>query len=474
MLKIYPKIGTPAVYSGSASSKAKAAERTNFCGHKAIQKASVSMGEIILGMFNDGKTHLTVNTQDRIKETAKKSKEIAEQAEKAVTSVRTLFETYLKDEIDKTIQLIIRSKSQYGITKKATKKTLEQCADISSAIIDLQNTKFSIEELLPEKQKNESLSFKKMRTQTEILLKNGVKGETLNIKKIQELIIPKNFREKYGTQGTIFAKNILQKTEELLNQKAIKLFSSITSMQKEAPTSQVNDAVGTRFVIKKPKEDFNSLPLLERINAYEKYMRQQMDKLTDMFMEFCKPNKNEETVKLMQVCNISDMKMKKLISYGGANQYLRGENIQRLKELGGMEAIEKTLENGYITNQGRLEMTFDHKGKNLPIKVEFQIRGEEVNKFAEVEHIPYDLREGKQIDLTKYNPEQRILINKIQKESKKLSQNEQLNTEYNKYLEKCYDYHFSKEYGVTLPKPKLPEGINEVMDMDSLFKLSHN
>ena len=458
MLKIYPKITSSGKISNSASLKNKKADSTSFAGNRQI-KTSVSLGELILGALNDGKNRLTVDTNSRIKTTNKQSRDLAEKAEKVFLNVKTFFEQYLKDyNLENTIQFFARPKGQTGITNKAKKTTLEQCTDISMAIKDLQNTKFSIKEILPAKKEKNQPILQIIKDETEKLLKKHSENGSLSAQKIQEIILPKKFKENYGNKGFGFAKEILEKTEDLLAQKAKKVFESISTTKKESPISEIRDAIGVRFVINKPKEDFNSLPLVERVNAFENYMKTTMNRLTEM---------------LTEICQTSDTKMKRLISYGGNNQYLRGSNIERLKELEGMEFYKKNLKNGYISDQGVLEMKIDYKSKKIPLKIEFQIRGNEVNKFAEVEHIPYDLREGKQINLKKYNAEQRKLIEKIRKESKKIGQNEKLDADYSAYLEKCYNYQFAKEYGVTLPKPALPKEINEIMSMDSLFLLAH-
>ncbi len=443
-------------YSNSVLSKPKVEKQVNFAGNKPFVIAnSIPSSEIFLGPF-----HVKIDKQNRIKHTSIQSKKLAKQAEEAVKQIKNIFENYLKEyHLDNTVEIFARPKSEYGITKKAKKETIEHCNKIDFQMKNLQNEAFSISDILPEKNSNTPTIFYTIKSQTRELLKKHSAEEPLTISKIQELIIPEKFKSTYGEQGAIFAKKVLKKANDIYNQKAVIALNSLDMKQNENITPHIRDAVGIRFIIKKPKEDLNKLPLLERIDAYEKYMKHQMNQITEM---------------LVEVCQTTDAKMSEVVSYGGHNQYLRGENIQKLKEYLGATTDDKTLKNGYITNQLRMEMNFNNKNKKIPIKVELQIRGEDINKFAEVEHIPYDLREGKQIDLTKYNNEQRVLIYKIEKESRRIDKDEKLKTSYSDYLAKCYDYQFAKEYGVNFPVPELPAELDNVLSMESLFKLAHD
>lgn len=440
-------------YSNSVLSKPQTAKQVTFAGNKTSALKSSVPSEVLLGSF-----HVKIDKQNRIKNTSIQSKELAEKAEKAVADIKNLFEFYLKEfNLGETVIIESRPKGEYGINKKAQKEVLKNCSHITSQIENLKkNTIFSISDILPEKNSNTPTIFYTIKSQTRELLKKHTTEEPLTIEKIQELIIPEKFKKKYGEQGEIFAKKVLKKANDILNQKTVDFLKSMEMKQTKNVTTNIRDAVGVRFVIQKPKEDLSYLPMIERIAAYEKHMKYQLNQITEM---------------LIEICQTTDAKLSEALPYGGHNQYLRGENLQKLKEYLGATTTDKTLPNGYITNQLRMEMNFNNKGKKIPIKVEVQIRGEDVNKFAEVEHIPYDLREGKQINFKDYNEEQRLLIYKIEKETRRIDKNKTLKDSYDSYLAKCYDYHFAKEYGVNLPVPKLPEELNQVLSMESLFKL---
>lgn len=425
--------------------------------------ATIKLGEILFGLLDP--KNIQIETQKHLETAQKSSAEIAKQAKDVLSKVKNLFQFYLKESHldDGTIIFSARPKSEPGAAKKAQNATLEKCNELAKTITKSQNIKLRINEILPKKPKNASQIFQEMYSETKILLeKNSQKG-TLSLQKIQEIINPKTFEKKYGQQGANFAKKILKRTESIFAKKANTRFNSIESKQKKINafvsnkdeiSSYIKDAVGVRFVIKKPEGDINNLPMPERVRAFEQYMSNQINQLTDMLFKFCKE---------------TNTKMKNILLFGGNNRYLKEGNIQKLKSLDGCEVFEKNRSTGYISTQGRLEMNLDNK---TPIKVEFQIRSEEVDKFAEVEHWRYKFNEDSPIDLTKYNQEQKTLIEKGKKESKRIEKDKALTDAYDKYIAKCYSYCFAKDYGVDLPVPKLPEGINDVLSRENLLKLT--
>ena len=80
------------------------------------------------------------------------------------------------------------------------------------------------------------------------------------------------------------------------------------------------------------------------------------------------------------------------------------------------------------------------------INGELQIRGKEVNKFADVEHIPYDIRQNKITELdTEYAPIYDT-IKSMSKDSYK---------QYNQYLTDVYNWLRLKELGIEATEPAL-------------------
>ena len=122
----------------------------------------------------------------------------------------------------------------------------------------------------------------------------------------------------------------------------------------------------------------------------------------------------------------------------------------------------KVRESGYTA----LQMNFRTKDG---LTYEWQYRGEALNKFAEGEHVPYDLRTNKDIigvhtELTRlYEPMKELLTNK-----EKMSDEQY--TEYNHYLTAHYDYLRMHELGFNDGKnpPNLPKGFDARLRAENL------
>ena len=92
---------------------------------------------------------------------------------------------------------------------------------------------------------------------------------------------------------------------------------------------------------------------------------------------------------------------------------------------------------------------------------EIQFRGPLTNRFAEYEHLAYDLRQEKNT----LGP----LFDNFKEAISKLSPEEY--GEYNLYLEKCYNYYNRLELGLPAVKPKLPKKFDKILSDDSLRTL---
>ena len=116
---------------------------------------------------------------------------------------------------------------------------------------------------------------------------------------------------------------------------------------------------------------------------------------------------------------------------------------------------------GYTTFQMKLVSKDGHF-------VEFQIRGAWVNELAQVEHIPYDLREGKSLshgidELEEhYAPLKKIVYSMSSAEYE----------QYNNYLAQMYSYARQCELGNKWKtKPELPPNLNQDLSIDKLTEL---
>ena len=123
---------------------------------------------------------------------------------------------------------------------------------------------------------------------------------------------------------------------------------------------------------------------------------------------------------------------------------------------------------GYTTSQ------FNIIGED-GLRIEFQYRSGEINNFAEYEHIPYDIREGKETVIgEEYNAIRSVLADK-EKVSTEIYENV-----YNPYLTQVYNYNRRIELGLpvgakpTLNKadfPKLTPDEFNLITAEGLFKL---
>ncbi len=86
---------------------------------------------------------------------------------------------------------------------------------------------------------------------------------------------------------------------------------------------------------------------------------------------------------------------------------------------------------------------------------EWQFRGDKVNVFAEAEHVPYDLRTGK--DIISAHPEVKPLYEPIQKLLSKNSMTDAQFTKYNEYLTDYYKHLRKLELGFESTEPKLSD-----------------
>lgn len=131
------------------------------------------------------------------------------------------------------------------------------------------------------------------------------------------------------------------------------------------------------------------------------------------------------------------------------------------------EAVEKRAkkavkDSGYSGTQMNL-VTTATTGKPLA-DTELQVRGEFVHKFAEVEHIPYDIKKGK-IKPGHKDFEKCKDIYKIIK-----CMDEKSYESYQEYLAQTYKYLRLKEFGIEIPEPKLPTDLRYAEYKDLPFE----
>ncbi len=130
-------------------------------------------------------------------------------------------------------------------------------------------------------------------------------------------------------------------------------------------------------------------------------------------------------------------------------------------------------DSGYTSTQLNTVHKFNDTSQGLG---ELQLRGTEVNSFADIEHIPYDIRQGKITAADTKYADVYSTIKSLSPESY---------ASYNSYLTKVYDWLRLKELGISLPEPALTgtflttkgkdisSDVIKLLSKDALLKYAH-
>ena len=121
---------------------------------------------------------------------------------------------------------------------------------------------------------------------------------------------------------------------------------------------------------------------------------------------------------------------------------------QMQQDYANQKEATKVRESGYTALQINFKLT---NGQVF----EWQFRGDKVNVFAEAEHVPYDLRTGK--DIISAHPEVKPLYEPIQELLSKNSMTDTQFTKYNEYLTDYYKHLRKLELGFESTEPKLSD-----------------
>lgn len=177
-------------------------------------------------------------------------------------------------------------------------------------------------------------------------------------------------------------------------------------------------------------------------------------------------NINKLVSELSELIENGDIKLTEIENYRGVNKKYKGENqfyfspsqVEKLRKISGtVEVRNASKPIGYTA----VQMKVQPRGGKI---IELQIRGKHVDEFADIEHIPYDLRQGK--DISKGNNKIGILLTKVQKAIRNL--NEKQYAKYQEYIYNNYVYAQAKELGKQAKEPILPEGIDSILSVENL------
>ena len=209
----------------------------------------------------------------------------------------------------------------------------------------------------------------------------------------------------------------------------------------------VDDLVGTRLVMNDVSQE-------------------NIDKLVD---NLCKSIRNHE-VQITEIHNYSN----------NAQKYLSEDNIKSILkanalankdlEAKGQKGVEIKIEkdeqtsiSGYVSAQ--MNIRYKDENGNFGARGELQIRGDNMNKYGEIEHIPYDIRRGKNIG--KNNAELEKHFEPVEHAVHKLKRNG-LDKIYDNYILDCYKYLRDYELGKAEGEFRLPDFPNEIKDYEIL------
>ena len=249
-----------------------------------------------------------------------------------------------------------------------------------------------------------------------------------------------------------------------------------TDKKLQGAYDEVRDAIGVRVIA--PSMDYSNHPEVKALLAAGK-KNEAIALATEMQSKEIVANLkriSEDINHELKLINISNYKSKNGVPYAKAEdvEYLKyhgsdttsksGKDDKSIRDdLKGETKTESESSNNFkrtkVRNSGYTALQTNFMVGNFIF--EFQFRGKEVDEFAEGEHIPYDLRTGKDIIgkdtqlKVLYEPMKELLRVLKSDSTETVGMKEAQYNEYNKYLSEYYEYLRAKELGIKKDKPKL-------------------
>jgi len=269
--------------------------------------------------------------------------------------------------------------------------------------------------------------IRKLKTYSKKLHNNGAKGIDECINEIKS-ILPDELKD--CVKGRVKDSNSIY--DKLV--KKIKNGEKISNYNQAHDS--VRDLVGTRLVIDKPTPEKINKLVYSLVKAIENGDIEIVE-IENFRGKNSFPYLNEDHIELIKIAASK-----------------KGKNIFVLE---GPESVKKS---GYTTTQ----MNIKHKNGLLG---EFQIRGPKVEELAEVEHIFYDIKKGK--DITKGLSQLEKLFKPVKQAIKDLTEPQFDN--YQDYLNNMYDFARRVEMNYYSVDPRLPNGIDPVLSFEKLSQI---
>lgn len=336
--------------------------------------------------------------------------------------------------------------------------------------------------------------------------------------------VKNNYEEKFGKLESAAEITARPKSAESIEPKLIKKFESykLKSTDTDACAGVIGDGYGARVQLKSLSEDESKEIITDALKnsdiSYEDFLNVvrsgedipvdsdyqiALDKLkeaqtSEFVEELCKQIKDKK-IKLAddefnnygdnlssyftkgQLLDIGDAyydatEGKPLSFVNSTHLTTKDESVvnainldpdeKKYNEVSDEQKKKAIKDSGYTSAQMNVKGTYTN-GKTLS-DTELQVRGTEVNKFADVEHIPYDIRTGKiEANEEKYKDVYGTIVS-LSKDSYDA---------YNNYLTQTYHHLRLKELGISSEVPEIPEltyadikTLNKIKQFDMLDK----
>ena len=305
------------------------------------------------------------------------------------------------------------------------------------------------------------------------ILNEHVKGIRNQALAVEDEIVKFMYDMKLGTPATLTHRtkgesSLFDKLANYFKEKADK-----TPSIKDAVDS-VKDAIGVRTLLK--SSNYTNHPDVQRLlkagdehgamlRAAELQSQPMVDNIKEMITKYAK---GEIDTKITRINNymgkdgipyFSERQLEEIQRHAANNNIYDFSIVTRIDEddahyssseikENNKKSTTKVRDSGYTA----LQMNFETKDGQV---FEWQLRGDKVNVFGEAEHVPYDLRTGK--DISSGNPELAEFYAPI----KELLSEENMSAEdfndYNNYLTDYYLHLRKLELGFESSEPVLPD-----------------
>ena len=353
------------------------------------------------------------------------------QISSAVSNSRLVYSTAVKKPtlLDSFAEQLTNPKKLKNYIEKARKvsnKNIDETDKLFISAMESEGLNVFLLKKLPNESKEAFLQRLELAGDVDVFIQSRTKSLNSALKKAEKNI---------GKIKDYFIEVVDDKTQELSDE-AQALFNEFTSDKRtyQKFIDRINDMLGYRFILNKETKGNESVleKIFNAISRKQKSSEIAFDTIESYYGNGVKPYSNEQIVK----------------KYFG-DDVIFGEKLKPA---------------------GYTRINSDAHIKKINADVQFG--GFHTSVWGDVEHILYDLRQGKKLDLSHYDDEQKKIAFSVIREYKKLLKNDDLNSKYSGYLTKVWNSARKAEQQQSkLVLPPLPEGISPILNAENLLKL---